>query len=386
MTDTPPMAGRRQKRIIVTITVVVAAFFAWASMSPLEEVAVGPGRVIPSSQLQLVQSVQGGRVVELLVNEGDIVEEGQLLAILDTTRDDAETEELASGVNDGIAQQQVLEALLADRPTLTITGLPEGQEVLIRQKTALFNDMRENQIQAVQDLENELDLLNQEMAIFERASQLGGGTEIERLRLSQKIASVTTRLNSQRQTFKSDLQIELDEVIRTTRQLQIRLLAQQGLSRGSELRSPRRGVVQDILVSTAGGGVLPPNGTVMEIVPIEDRLLIEARFSPRDIAFIAPGQTARIKVSAYDFAIYGGLEAEVLRVSPDSFQDELNNGEYYFAVTLESESTYFDTPNGDRLPIIPGMVTTTDILTGQRTVLQYLLKPLNRAGEALRER
>ncbi len=124
----------------------------------------------------------------------------------------------------------------------------------------------------------------------------------------------------------------------------------------------------------------------MDIVPVEDRLLIEARFSPRDIAFIAPNQKARVKVTAYDAAIYGDLEATVLRVSPDSFQDETRNGEYYFSVTLESEQNYFDAGNGRQLPIIPGMITTTEILTGQRTVLQYLLKPLNRASDAFRER
>jgi len=246
--------------------------------------------------------------------------------------------------------------------------------------------MRNKQDRGVEDLENELEWWQEEMQIVERASSLGGGTQIERLRLQQKIASTRTRLNSQRQSYKSDLQVELDEVNRSVQQYRIRLIAQQEMLRNNELRSPRLGIVQDILVSTAGGGVVAPSGTVMEIVPIEDRLLIEARFSPRDIAFIAPQQRARIKVSAYDFSIYGDLEAEVLRVSPDSFQDETNDGAYYFAVTLESDRTYFEPSPGNRLPIIPGMVTTTEVQTGQRTIMQYLLKPLQKAGEALRER
>lgn len=382
----PTPAGTSQKRIIKTIAFVVLMFFIWAGFSSLDEVAVGQGRVIPSSQTQLVQSVQGGRVTKLLVQEGEIVEEGQLVAVLDETRVQAELDEIEAGLNDGRAQQQVLRSLLADESVLALTGPSAENAALVRQKTALFNDMRSTQIQAVDDLESEIDLLKQEMEIFRKASSLGGGTEIERLRLQQKIGSTTTRLNSQRQTYKSDLQIQLDEVNRTVEQLGIRLIAQKDLLIGNELRSPRRGVVQEILVSTAGGGVLPPNGSVLEIVPIEDRLLIEARFSPRDIAFIAPDQKANIKVSAYDFSIYGDLEATVLRVSPDSFQDELNNGEYYFAVILESQSTYFETENGNKFPIIPGMVTTTEILTGSRTILQYLLKPLNKAGEALRER
>ncbi|UWR27342.1 HlyD family efflux transporter periplasmic adaptor subunit [Sulfitobacter sp. S223] len=380
------VAGRGQKRIIVTITVVVIAFLLWASGSTLDEVAIGSGRVIPSSQKQLVQSVQGGRVVQLLVAEGDVVAEGQLLAVLDTTRIEAEREEIQAGLNDARAQQQLLTTLLQDKSTLSLSEDLRQEEDLVRQKTALFNEMRFSHTQNVSDLEGERALLLQEQEIFQRASALGGSTEIERLRLQQKIASIETDLNNLRQSYKSDLQIQLDEVNRTAIQLNIRLAAQRELLVGNELRSPRRGVVQEILVSTAGGGVLPPNGTVMEIVPIEDRLLIEARFSPRDIAFIAPDQIARIKVTAYDFSIYGDLEARVLRVSPDSFQDELQKGEYYFAVTLESERTFFTTPDGKELSIIPGMTTSTEILTGSRTVLQYLLKPLNKAAEALRER
>ncbi|MEO0830100.1 MAG: HlyD family efflux transporter periplasmic adaptor subunit, partial [Pseudomonadota bacterium] len=304
----------------------------------------------------------------------------------DTTIVQAEIDETQSALQDGQAQQRLLASLLADAEELI---LPDGllaDPGILAQKTALFNEMRATQQQAVLDLENELELLLREMDIFDRASRLGGGTEIERLRLDQKIAVTRTRLNTQKSSYKNDLQIELDEVNRSVQQLRIRLAAQQELLRGNELRSPRTGVVQDILVSTAGGGVLPPNGTVMEIVPVEERLLIEARFSPRDIAFIAPGQTARIKVTAYDFSIYGDLEAEVLRVSPNSFQDELQNGQYYFAVTLESKLTYFETPDGRQYSITPGMVTTTEILTGERTILQYLLKPLRKAGEALRER
>ncbi len=378
--------GQIQKRIINCVAILLLIFLSWAAVFSLDEVAIGPGRIIPSSQTQLVQSVQGGRVIELKVSEGDIVKEGELVAILDTTKVRAEIDEVEAGLNDGRAQQQLLTALIAGKTKLELQNDPPFEAALVSQKTALFDEMWSTQLQAVSDLENELALLAQERDIFERASQLGGGTEIERLRLEQKIATTTTKLNSQRQSYTREIQVELDEVNRTVQQLSIKKLAQRELLRGNELRSPRNGIVQEILVSTAGGGVLPPNGTVMEIVPIEDRLLIEARFSPRDIAFIAPGQTARIKVTAYDYSIYGDLEAKVLRVSPDSFQDELNNGEYYFAVTLESASTYFTTPNGRQYPIIPGMVTTTEILTGSRTILQYLLKPLNKAGEALRER
>ena len=384
--DNAFLAGRLQKRIIVVISAVIAVFLLWASFARLDEVAVGQGRVIPSSKTQLVQSVQGGRLVQILAKEGDVVEAGQLLAVLDTTRFDSELAETQAAVLEGTAQQQVLGALLADEDSLILTGAPAQSPELQRQKEALFGKIRSAHLQAISDIRSELDLLEKEREIFARASLQGGGTEVERLRLDQKIASTRTRLNGELQRYKSDLQLQLDDVNTSVQQLSIRLEGMQGMLAGSELRSPTRGVVQNIPVSTEGGGVLPPNGTVMEIVPIEERLLIEARFSPRDIAFIAPGQIARIKVTAYDFSIYGDLEAQVLRVSPDSIQDELRQGEYYFAVTLESAKTYFDAPDGQPLPIMPGMVTTTEIVTGQRTVMQYLLKPLSKAADALRER
>lgn len=384
--DNTKMAGRQQKSIILLICLVVTSFIIWAAFSSLDEVAVGQGRIIPSSKTQLVQSVQGGRLVQLLAKEGDIVEAGQLVAILDTSRLDAEIAETEAAVWEGVAQQQLLNALIEEAPIFELTGAPASVPELQRQKTALFNKIRDAHIQTVTDIRNELELLGMEREIFARASLQGGGTEIERLRLDQKIAASQARLNSEIQRYKSDLQLQLDDVNTSVQQLGIRLAGMRDMQAGNELRSPTRGVVQDIPVSTEGGGVLPPNGTIMEIIPIEERLLIEARFSPRDIAFIAPGQVARVKVTAYDFSIYGDLEAKVLRVSPDSIQDEIRTGEYYFAVTLESQKTYFDAPDGKQLPIMPGMVTTTEVVTGNRTVLQYLLKPIAKASDALRER
>ena len=151
------------------------------------------------------------------------------------------------------------------------------------------------------------------------------------------------------------------------------------------LRSPVRGVVKNIEVSTIGG-VVPPNGSVMEIVPLDDRLLIEARIAPRDIAFIRPGQRASVKITAYDYSIFGGLEGEVSSISPDTIRDEVNPDIYYYRVFVRTRSDALVNKAGRRFPIVPGMIATADIHTGTKTILQYLLKPLNRAQEALRER
>ena len=150
-------------------------------------------------------------------------------------------------------------------------------------------------------------------------------------------------------------------------------------------RSPVRGIVKNIEVTTIGG-VVPPNGKLMEIIPLDDKLLIEARISPRDIAFIHPGQEARVKVSAYDYAVYGDLEGTVTTISPDTIQDEVDKEIYYYRVFIKTEKDVLTNDAGKTFPIVPGMIATVDIHTGGKTVLEYLIKPFNRAREALRER
>ena len=151
------------------------------------------------------------------------------------------------------------------------------------------------------------------------------------------------------------------------------------------LRSPVRGIVKNIEVSTING-VVPPNGKLMDIVPLDDQLLIEARIAPRDIAFIHPGQRASVKVTAYDYAIYGGLEGKVTSISADTIQDEIHPDEHYYRVFIQTENDALVNEAGQRFPITPGMIATVDIHTGSKTVLEYLIKPFNRAREALRER
>ncbi|MBE0455285.1 MAG: HlyD family efflux transporter periplasmic adaptor subunit, partial [Roseovarius sp.] len=151
------------------------------------------------------------------------------------------------------------------------------------------------------------------------------------------------------------------------------------------LRSPVRGIVKNIEVSTVGG-VIPPNGRLMDIIPLDDELLIEARITPRDIAFIRPGLTAMVKISAYDYSLFGGLRGEVVTISPDTIQDEINRDQFFYRVLIRTESDALVNEAGQRFPIVPGMVATVDIHTGQRTVLQYMIQPFNRAREALRER
>ncbi|PAC70854.1 secretion protein HlyD, partial [Enterobacter cloacae] len=149
--------------------------------------------------------------------------------------------------------------------------------------------------------------------------------------------------------------------------------------------APVRGIVKDIDVTTVGG-VIPPNGKLMSLVPLDDQMVIEAKISPRDVAFIHPGQKALVKVTAYDYSIYGGLEGEVTMISPDTLQDEVKRDVYYYRVYIRTDSNHLTNRQGKEFPVFPGMIATVDIKTGSKSVIDYLLKPLNKAKEALRER
>ena len=151
------------------------------------------------------------------------------------------------------------------------------------------------------------------------------------------------------------------------------------------LRSPVRGIVKDVAVTTRGG-VIPPNGQLMAIVPLDDQLLIEARISPRDVAFIYPGQEAKVKITAYDYSIYGGLDGEVTLISPDTIQDEVKPENYYYRVFIRTKTDSLANDQGTLFPIVPGMIATVDIKTGEKSVFEYLMKPINKSKEALRER
>ena len=151
------------------------------------------------------------------------------------------------------------------------------------------------------------------------------------------------------------------------------------------LRSPVRGIVKDVAVTTRGG-VIPPNGQLMAIVHLDDQLLIEARISPRDVAFIYPGQEAKVKITAYDYSIYGGLDGEVTLISPDTIQDEVKPENYYYRVFIRTKTDSLTNDQGTLFPIVPGMIATVDIKTGEKSVFEYLMKPINKSKEAMRER
>ena len=412
----------RARALLRIAAVVVILLLVWAAFAKVDEVTRGEARVIPSRQLQIVQSVDGGVVDSIEVREGQVVEAGELLLKVDPTR-------FMSSLLENRAEYLSLEAKRARLEALT-QGTPfsppaeaeqeaadivaherrlyESSQAEMEAQLSIARDQRRQREQELNEVRarhsqasSALGLAQQELKVTKPLASSGAVSEVELLRLERDVA----RLRGERDQAAAQISRVQSAIAESTRKIQeVELNVRNqlrgelsetmsrlsSLSQGSrmladrvkhaEIRSPVRGTVQRLRVNTVGG-VVQPGKEVVEIVPLDDALILEARIKPSDIAFLRPGQQALVKFSAYDFAIYGGLEAEVEHISADTVVDEKGNAAYVIRVRTH-ESTL-----GEDLPIIPGMMADVDILTGKKTILSYLLKPVLRAkANALTER
>lgn len=362
----------------------LTVLFAWAYVFTLDEVSSGVGKVIPSSREQVIQSLEGGIVTQLSVKEGDVVQAGQVLAQLDRTRSESSVDESASRARAALATATRLRAEVEGGELKFPDYVMEDMD-LVRSEEALSNSRKESLRKSLSGIQEALTLVNRELAMTERLAKMGAASNVEVLRLKRQANELEMKANDTRTQY---LVHSREDLAKANGEVE----AQQSVTRGradmlSRLTvvSPVRGVVKNIEVNTVGG-VVPPNGRLMVIVPIDEQLLVEARISPRDVAFLHPGQRATVKISAYDYAIYGGLEGEVVSISPDTIQDDVKRDVYYYRVFIRTQSDSLLNKNGQAFPIFPGMISTVDIHTGSKTVWEYLVKPLNRGREALRER
>lgn len=380
-------AARPERRLVWLVFAMLALFLGWAWYFPLVEVSSGQGTVVPSSREQVIQSLEGGIVASISAREGDIVEKGQILARLDPTRSASSVEEVAAKYHAAIAAAARLRAELDDRDTLTFPDELSGERFaqLRANEMALFRSRRKSLDEALSGLTEGLELTRQELEIAETLQNSGAASRVEVIRLRRE--ATATRLEIDR--LRADTRVQVgEELQRVNAEAEVQASVMRGLSDQLErlvFRAPMRGIVKDIVVTTIGG-VIPPGGQLMTIVPMDDQLLIEARISPRDIAFIHPGQEAQVKISAYDYAIFGGLTGEVVTISPNTVRDEVKPEQVYYRAYIRTREDYLVNEAGTRFPIVPGMIAVVDIQTGEKTVWQYLIKPFNRAQEALRER
>jgi len=374
--------GAVRLMVISTALIVVALVWAWFGM--LDEVSTGTGKVIPSSREQVLQSLEGGILTELYVHEGDRVQAGQIVAKLDATRSQSSVGESAARYRAALAAASRLRAEVNDDP-LTFPAELKGYPDLIAAETRLYNTKRAQLNDATRQFKESLALANRELAITQRLAKTGAASSVEVLRLQRDKSDLELKLTDMRSQYYVQAREELAKASAEADSLAQVIKGREDTVTRLTIRAPMRGIVKNIKVSTVGG-VIPPNGELMNIVPMNDRLLIEARLSPRDIAFIHPGQRAVVKISAYDYAIYGGLNGVVESISPDTIQDEVKPEIYYYRVFIRTDNDYVQNKAGRRFAISPGMVSTVDIKTGEKSIMDYLVKPFNKAKEAMRER
>ena len=374
----------RAGRVIVICALMLAAFLAWAAWFEVVEVSTGTGKVIPSSREQVIQTLEGGIVAEMNVAEGDMVQRGQVLAQLDPTKSQSSVGESRAKYLAARASVARLRAEVAGKPLVFPEDLKQSPE-LIEAETALYQTRRRGLEQTLAGIQDSLALVRSELKITENLAKMGASSRVEVIRLNRQRSELELKASEARSDYLVRAREELAKASAEADSLAAVMRGRNDSLTRLTLRSPVRGIVKDIEVTTLGG-VVQPGGQVMKIVPMDERLLIETRIAPRDIAFIHPDQAAKVKISAYDYSVFGSLDGKVVGISPDTLQDEVKPEIYYYRVFIRTERDSLQNKAGKHFAIVPGMIATVDIRTGEKTILDYLVKPLNRAKEALRER
>jgi len=384
MQDDLARQGRFYSSVIWLTLAGLLIFVVWAWWAILDEVTVGTGKITPSSHAQVIESLDGGIVSAMLVREGDIVERGQMLARLDPTRFQSNYGESAARVRALRASSERLRSELTGEP-LRFSEESMREPELVARERQLYESRRRNLNETVANLQKTYQLVMSELRMTQPLVAKGAASEVEVIRLQRQATELQGKIDEARNQFAVRAR---EEQVKTNADLDAQIQAMSGKADQVDratLFSPVRGIVKDIQVTTVGG-VLQPGGKLMEIVPLEDQLLVETRINPRDIAYIRPGLPATVKVTAYNSSIYGNLTGQVEVVSPDTLQDEVRRDQFYYRVYVRTKSAELQNKSGQRFPILPGMVANVEIKTGQKSVMDYLIKPLNKVNEALRER
>jgi membrane fusion protein, adhesin transport system len=386
--------------LLATIAMIVTGLI-WAHFAILEEVTRGNGRVIPSRLTQFVQSLEGGIVNEILVQEGVIVQQGQPLMRISDVKFASELGEVRERRGAMAARVARLEAESQGRSTVSFPDdlAPENTapELLVFEARArrLAQDLDVLRAQESRLVET-LSILTKEVNLTRNLYKQKVVPEIEMLRLERQssemrgqLAETRAKIEHATAAFRSQSEEDLVKSRGDLAVLDETIKSAQDRVRRTELRAPVYGIVNRLNVTTVGS-VVQPAANVMEIVPLDDTLLVEGRIRPQDIGFIRPNQDAVVKLTAYDPSVYGSLKGKVERISADAIVDEKERaqekGETFYRVMIRTDKNHLGTPE-NQLPIIPGMVTTVEILTGEKSVLDYLLKPARMLREsALRER
>jgi len=395
----------RTSRLVLLCTLALLVVgIVWAHFAVLDEVKRGNGKVISSRQTQVLQSLEGGLVLDILVREGDIVKQGQVLMRIDDTKFSADLGEVRERRASNAARVARLEAEVsgADAPKFSDELVKNASQVVETERNLFLARVKklsqDVDVLAQQEtrLSGSLKLLSREVEITRNLYAQKVVPEIEMLRLERQaseirgqLAETQSRIANIKTAFKSQAEEDLAKSRGDLAVLEENIKSAQDRVRRADLKSPVNGIVNKLNVTTVGA-VVQPGANLMDIVPLDDSLLVEGRIRPQDIAFIRPHQDAIVKITAYDSSVYGSLKGKVERISADTIADDKpergEKGETFYRVMVRTDKNHLGTAENP-LPIIPGMVTTVEVLTGAKSVLDYIVKPARMLrDEALRER
>jgi adhesin transport system membrane fusion protein len=363
------------RSIIALTALAILGFIAWAGFAEIDQVSRATGQVIPSGRVQIVQSTDGGVIETISVREGDRVTKGQILVTLDRIRLSAAVDESRAKVASLKTAKARMEAELFDKP-LVFTDDVKAFPLFMANQRQLLAKRRSAQTQDIAALNRMLSLVRQELTMNQPLLEYGDVSRSEVLRLERSVADIEGQIANRQNKYLQDLQAEYakvdDELVTAEQALTQREVALQD----TILEAPTNGIVKNVRLTTIGG-VLRPSDEVLQIVPTGEELIVEAKVSPSDIAFVRIGQSASVKFDTYDASIYGPADGRVIYISPDTLSEQKPNGEQlYYRVHIRVNTKTMRPRAGEKIEIQPGMTSTIEILTGKNTVLKYLLKPV----------
>ncbi|WP_051786478.1 HlyD family type I secretion periplasmic adaptor subunit [Endozoicomonas numazuensis] len=409
----------RGRPLLIICLMFMVVFLVWSAIAEIDELARGDGKVIPSSRVQTIQNLEGGIVSEIKVREGQTVEKGQILLIMDDTRFSSNLDEQKASLSALKMRKARLMAEIKALPFLPpeavkkqIPELAESESALfisrrqeLDSKTGVFREQLEQQRKQIEEtqakeslLKRRKALLSQELDMTRILEEEGAVSKVELLRIERQVSDVSgeammagkslDRMAAMmRETEERMSEVELNFINEARKELNETLSSMNGLTATgtaltdrvdrTRVRSPVNGIVKSIMVNTEGG-VVQPGMAMLDIVPIEDSLKVEVRIRPEDIGFLHPEQQATVRFTAYDFTVHGGLKGKVKHISADTIT--LENGDSFYLALVETDQSYLGQKSHGK-PVIPGMVATVDILTGKKTLLSYFLKPVLRAKQ-----
>lgn len=374
-------------RVVVWLAfAVIGIFLAWANWAQLDQVTRAPGTVIASSRTQIIQSQDGGTISDLLVREGDTVEAGEVLLRFDRTRMETgylEARAKASALTATVArlQAEVIGTPLTFPPQLA--PYPEFKQ----NQTILFNKRQAAIREDIAALEEMIVIVEQELNMTRPLLATGDVSRTDVLRLQRQVVELKSQVTSKRNKYFQDSQAELSKSLEDLAGIEQSMAQRKSQLELTELRAPLKGVVKNVRITTVGG-VIRPGEDVMQIVPLEDDLIVQARVSPTDIAFLKRDMEVRVKIDSYDYTVYGELAGKLTHISADTLTEDLRQGEQpYYRVLVRTTGRQFSGRPDEKLDIQPGMTASIEVKTGQRSVLQYMLKPMIKTiGQSLGER